>query len=81
MNASSEYGQRPRAPANGPHPSAGARGVPDSRNGMTQANHSGTDGHVPPGAQPSRAEKFEDEKKRIIESCFVKKEVDGSRMY
>lgn len=26
----------------------------------------------------SRAEKFEDEKKRIIESCFGKKETDGS---
>lgn len=30
------------------------------------------------GQQMSRAEKFEDEKRRIIESCFGKKEEDGS---
>jgi hypothetical protein len=29
----------------------------------------------------SRAERFEDEKKRIIESCFGKKDTDGSRTY
>ena len=28
----------------------------------------------------TRAEKFEDEKKRIIESCFSKKDEDGSCM-
>jgi exocyst complex component 1 len=28
----------------------------------------------------SRAERFEDEKRRIIDSCFGKKEEDGSRM-
>ncbi|KAL8710745.1 MAG: hypothetical protein Q9220_004763 [cf. Caloplaca sp. 1 TL-2023] len=33
---------------------------------------------VPPRATMSRAEKFEDEKKRIIESCFSKKDADGS---
>jgi hypothetical protein len=27
----------------------------------------------------SRAERFEDEKKRIIESCFGKRDEDGSR--
>jgi exocyst complex component 1 len=32
------------------------------------------------GRDAGRAERFEDEKKRIIESCFSKKEVDGSRM-
>lgn len=26
----------------------------------------------------SRAQKFEDEKKRIIESCFAKRDTDGS---
>jgi hypothetical protein len=26
----------------------------------------------------SRAEKFEDEKQRIIQSCFAKKDTDGS---
>lgn len=29
----------------------------------------------------TRAEKFEDERRRIIESCFGKKEADGSSMY
>lgn len=33
-----------------------------------------------PGTLMSRAEKFEDEKRRIIESCFGKKETDGSSM-
>lgn len=33
-----------------------------------------------PGTLMSRAEKFEDEKKRIIESCFGKRETDGSSM-
>jgi hypothetical protein len=27
----------------------------------------------------SRAERFEDEKRRIVDSCFAKKEEDGSR--
>jgi hypothetical protein len=30
------------------------------------------------GRDMSRAEKFEDEKKRIIESCFNKRDEDGS---
>lgn len=29
----------------------------------------------------SRAEKFEDEKKRIIQSCFARKDNDGSCMW
>ena len=33
-----------------------------------------------PGAAASRAERFEDEKRRIIETCFNKKDTDGSRM-
>lgn len=42
---------------------------------MDRANGGG------PGAAAaaSRAERFEDEKRRIIESCFSKKDVDGSR--
>lgn len=42
---------------------------------MDRANGGG------PGAAAaaSRAERFEDEKRRIIESCFNKKDVDGSR--
>lgn len=31
------------------------------------------------GREMSRAEKFEEEKRRIVESCFNKKDVDGSR--
>lgn len=34
-----------------------------------------------PGAATTRAERFEDEKRRIIESCFNKKDSDGSRTY
>jgi hypothetical protein len=42
---------------------------------MDRANGGG------PGAAAaaSRAERFEDEKRRIVESCFNKKDVDGSR--
>ena len=35
--------------------------------------------HLGAGTPASRAEKFEDEKRRIIDSCFSKKEPDGSR--
>lgn len=34
---------------------------------------------APYGREMSRAEKFEEEKRRIVESCFNKKDVDGSR--
>lgn len=34
-----------------------------------------------PGTAASRAERFEDEKRRIVESCFSKKEPDGSCTY
>lgn len=34
----------------------------------------------PSGTQMSRAEKFEDEKRRIIDGCFAKREADGSSM-
>ena len=33
---------------------------------------------MPNGREMTRAERFEDEKKRIIESCFSKKDDDGS---
>ncbi|KND88601.1 Exocyst complex component 1 [Tolypocladium ophioglossoides CBS 100239] len=39
---------------------------------MDRANGAG------PGAAASRAERFEDEKRRIIDSCFNKKDTDGS---
>ncbi|KPM34752.1 hypothetical protein AK830_g11832 [Neonectria ditissima] len=39
---------------------------------MDRANGGG------PGAAVNRAERFEDEKRRIVESCFNKKDVDGS---
>ncbi|KAF7558480.1 hypothetical protein G7046_g5673 [Stylonectria norvegica] len=41
---------------------------------MDRANGAGAG----PGAAANRAERFEDEKRRIIESCFGKKDVDGS---
>ncbi len=72
--------------ARGPPPPMGpdSRPVQDQRNGnsmnsasvyssSTDRNNSG-----PLGTQMSRAEKFEDEKRRIIETCFGKKEDDGS---
>lgn len=31
------------------------------------------------GRELSRAERFEEEKRRIVDSCFNKKDVDGSR--
>ena len=34
--------------------------------------------HARNGSGLSRAEKFEDEKRRIIESCFTRRESDGS---
>lgn len=80
-----EHGQRPRVPpgppngVNGLHAPPGARFVHDQRNGMNQQpQHGGENGNLPLGGQTSRAERFEDEKKRIIESCFGKKEADGS---
>jgi hypothetical protein len=33
---------------------------------------------LPNGREQSRAERFEDEKRRIIDSCFSKKDEDGS---
>ncbi|KAI9151945.1 Exocyst complex component 1 [Paramyrothecium foliicola] len=39
---------------------------------MDRANGAG------PGLAASRAERFEDEKRRIVDSCFGKKDVDGS---
>lgn len=31
------------------------------------------------GREMTRAERFEEEKRRIVDSCFNKKDVDGSR--
>ena len=78
MNASST-GQRPRGLPNGLTP--GARPVQDHRNGSnmsTVTTASVNDSRNPTGSGMSGAEIFEDEKKRIIESCFDKKEADGS---
>ena len=78
MNVSTA-GQRPRGPPSGLGP--GARPVQDHRNGSNisaMSSASANDSRNPPGSEMSRAEIFEDEKKRIIESCFNKKEPDGS---
>lgn len=72
-------GQRPRGPPNGLGP--GGRPIQDLRNGSNisaSGSTSANDSRNPPGSEMSRAEIFEDEKKRIIESCFGKKEADGS---
>lgn len=65
--------ERPRGPPPGdmPPPHRGPRRVGDPRNG----------GLAGPGdASMSRAEKFEDEKRRITQSCFSKKDSDGTCM-
>ncbi|KAG8530907.1 uncharacterized protein KY384_004264 [Bacidia gigantensis] len=74
-------GQRYRGPQDGAPMGPGARPGHDVRNGHPQPGMLSP----PPasngfhqGGQMSRAEKFEDEKKRIIESCFSKKDPDGS---
>ncbi|KAL5339060.1 exocyst complex component Sec3-domain-containing protein [Aspergillus crustosus] len=48
----------------------------DPRRGAESRN--GRHGHAGSGDAASRAEKFEDEKRRIIQSCFSKKDSDGS---
>lgn len=58
-------GVRPRGPPNGP--------AQDGRPGEDTPN-----GGTGQGGGMSRAEKFEDEKRRIIETCFAKKDTDGS---
>ena len=62
---------RPRGPPGG-LVGVGGRPPPVNVNGGLQ-----TPGSTP-GSAISRAEKFEDEKRRIIESAFSKKEPDGS---
>ena len=78
--STSDTTQRSRGPSNGV-PSA--RPGHDQRNVSTMSSTSGFSQPAYPngsnsGAQMSRAEKFEDEKKRIIQSCFGKKEPDGA---
>ena len=80
MNVSNS-GQRLRGPPNGAPLIPGARPNLDQRNGSglsgVNAASAASDRNAS-GTQMSRAEKFEDEKRRIIESCFGKKEPDGS---
>ncbi|KAF3482885.1 vegetative cell wall protein gp1 [Arthroderma uncinatum] len=57
------------------HPSASPH--QDRRAGGEMRNGSGT---MHPSSGSSRAERFEDEKRRIIQSCFSKKDADGSTL-
>lgn len=71
----------------------GANGYQRNRNPSNLSLASGgstrEDGKREPGvprnaaanANTTRAERFEDEKKRIIESCFSKVDINGQRMY
>ena len=59
---------RPRGPPSGASTGPGGRPPPATVNGGNQNS----------GSSMSRAEKFEDEKRRIVESAFSKKEPDGS---
>ncbi|KAL2842778.1 exocyst complex component Sec3-domain-containing protein [Aspergillus pseudoustus] len=60
---------RSRGPRGETPPQRDPRRAPDSRNGGSAGSGDGA---------ASRAEKFEDEKRRIIQSCFSKKDGDGS---
>lgn len=73
MNANDPT-QRSRGPPNGASSGLNPRPSPaqESRNGVSPARSG--------GSQLSRAEKFEDEKRRIIESCFGKTDMDGASM-
>ncbi|KAL4928589.1 GTP-Rho binding exocyst subunit SEC3 [Aspergillus undulatus] len=59
---------RPRGPPANIPPQRDPRRGAESRNG----------GHGGSGDGVSRAEKFEDEKRRITQSCFAKKDTDGA---
>lgn len=85
MNAN-DSAHRSRGPPIAFSASFNQRSAQDSRNGVSpEINIVSTTGIsrnagtvMSPGALMSRAEKFEDEKRRIIESCFGKTETDGS---
>lgn len=62
---------RARGPLGDPVPQRDPRRRAESRAG----------GHGGPGDGVSRAEKFEDEKRRIVQSCFSKKDSDGACMF
>lgn len=53
--------------------------LPSLLKGSIQAEEMDRGNGAAPGAGASRAERFEDEKRRIIETCFNKKDPDGSR--
>ncbi|KAL8709135.1 MAG: hypothetical protein Q9225_007495 [Loekoesia sp. 1 TL-2023] len=72
MNAGAP-GQRIRDLPNG-NTNAPPRQPPLHQNG----SNGGSSGSYPPSTSMTRAERFEDEKKRIIESCFSKRDADGS---
>lgn len=77
---------RSRGPPAASSASFSQRAAQDVRNGLSPeinivsatgvSRNAGT--VMSPGTLMSRAEKFEDEKRRIIESCFGKRETDGS---
>ncbi|KAI4284463.1 MAG: hypothetical protein L6R35_004911, partial [Caloplaca aegaea] len=68
-----EAGQRMRAPPNG-----NTNSQPRQVHLQQNAGSAAVNGSHPPRPPMSRAERFEDEKKRIIDSCFSKTDTDGS---
>ena len=76
--------QRTRGPSNPAGLGPGARPPQDLRNGSNASSSSGMpngNDRSGSGSQLSgaeRAERFEDEKRRIIETCFSKRDPDGT---
>jgi hypothetical protein len=71
-----------RFPRGGGLPSGPASGMrPPQRPGPPQASLSPPPPQMAGPGTMTRAERFEDEKKRIIESCFAKLDETGARMY
>lgn len=71
-------GQRFRGPSNGTHVGPASRPAQEPRNVSDKSPPMPNGNNAPGVHEMSRAEKFEDEKKRIIDSCFGKTEQDGS---
>ena len=80
--SANDFAQRPRGPPALVTGGLNPRAAQDNRNGISTTTGIVSSAGASRSAGPpmTRAEKFEDEKKRIVESCFGKREADGSSM-